>query len=82
MRKKFTVAEVLWERDIWRYYYDGMEAIQEKRFSDAEPCFLEIIKLNPEFPGSYEGLAVMAMEKGRKTAIRRKRKYCTAYSLS
>jgi hypothetical protein len=69
--KKFTLADVLWERDIWRHYYDGMDAVREKRLKDAEARFREIIQLNPSFPGSYEGLAAIAMAERNRPMTRK-----------
>jgi tetratricopeptide (TPR) repeat protein len=69
--KKFTLADVLWERDIWRHYYDGMDAVREKRLKDAEARFREIIQLNPNFPGSYEGLAAIAMAERNRPMTRK-----------
>lgn len=69
--KKYKLAEVFWERDVWRYYYDGMEAMQGKRLKDAESRFSEIIRLNPDFPGGYEGLAAVATVKKNEASARK-----------
>jgi tetratricopeptide (TPR) repeat protein len=68
--KHYTLADVLWERDVWQAYYEGMEALREQRFVYAEKCFEEIIQLNPEFPGSYEGLAGIAMMQKKREGAR------------
>lgn len=70
-RKQYTLADVLWERDVWRHYYDGMDAIREGRPKEAERSFREAIRLNPSFPGSYEGLALVAKEQGNEAHARK-----------
>ena len=69
--RKYTLADVLWERDVWRYYYDGMEALAEGRLGDAEGLFREACHLNPGFPGSYEGLAAVAEKQGNEAEARK-----------
>ncbi len=69
--EKFTLADVF-QSNIWDLYYDGMDAIREKRNADAEACFKEILRLNPEFPGGYEGLVYVEVNKNK---VRAQRKY-------
>ena len=69
--RKYTVADVLWDRETWRQYYDGLEAISDRRLDDAERSFREALRLNPGFPGSYEGLAVVAKQKGNEAEARK-----------
>lgn len=68
--KKYKLADVFWERDVWNLYYDGMEAVREKRLTDASGCFRKIVRLNPDFPGGYEGFAAIATIQGRKNMAR------------
>lgn len=70
-QKKYTVADVLWDREIWRHYYDGLEAISDRRFEDAERAYREALRLNPAFPGAYEGLAIVAKEQGKEAQARK-----------
>jgi tetratricopeptide (TPR) repeat protein len=65
-QKKYKLADILWERDVWNAYYDGMEALSEDRLADAEKIFEKALRLNPDFPGSYEGLAYVARKKHDK----------------
>jgi tetratricopeptide (TPR) repeat protein len=69
--RKYTLADVLWERDVWRYYYDGMEALAEERLDDADHLFREALRLNGGFPGSYEGLAAVAKRQENEAEARR-----------
>jgi len=69
--KKYKLVDVLWERDVWNHYFDGMEAVRERRFDDAEIRFREIIRLNPDFPGGYEGLAAAATMKKDHASARK-----------
>lgn len=69
--RKYTLADVLWDRDIWRHYYDGLEAIRDRRFEDAGRAFREATSLNPGFPGGYEGLAIVAKEQGKEAEARK-----------
>lgn len=69
--RKYTLADVLWERDIWRHYYDGLEAIGDGHLDEAEHSFREAVELNPAFPGAYEGLAIVAKERGNEAQARK-----------
>lgn len=69
--RKYTLADVLWERDVWRHYYDGMEALADGRLGHAEALFRQALQLNPGFPGSYEGLAAVAKKQGNEVEARK-----------
>lgn len=69
--RKYTVADVLWDRDNWRHYYDGLEATSDRRFEDAGRAFREAMNLNPHFPSAYKGLAIVAKERGKEAEGRK-----------
>ncbi|MDE2019455.1 MAG: hypothetical protein KGJ13_03850 [Patescibacteria group bacterium] len=68
-QKKLKTKEfqyTLPERDEWEYYYDGMEAVGDRRFKIAKKYFEECLELKPGFIGGYEGLMAIAALTGKK----------------
>lgn len=69
--RKYTLAEVVFGREIWRHYYDGLEAVSDGRLGEAERSYRETLNLDPSFPGGYEGLAIVATERGKEAEARK-----------